>query len=142
MFLKQTMLAIFAISSLTITSSLSAHDHNKTNEKNSSFKHEIMQWAMPFAIGGAVFYAASYVPKKDIAPIGLIEKIRFHVGPKLVAIPKFYNDNKDAIQVATFATLVARYGTRAFNSFTDGIRFWNIKQGNINAFVNVPTEKN
>ena len=133
-----------------VVGSLLSVNHVTAEEESFLKKYENhIRWGVAAGVGLAVWKSATYQAVKDanghevfLAGLrGVVQKALAQAKPYVVAIPEFANKNKDAIQVTTAAVILARYGTNAINSFVDGLKFHNMKQGFPNAWVNVPAEE-
>lgn len=146
---KHHLAAAFVVGSLLSGNFICAE--TKQEQKKSllqQYENEI-RWGVAAGVGLVVWKCATHQALKDVdgkdivltGLKGLAHKAFAAAHPYVLALPRFADHNKHAIQATTAAVLLARYGTRALNSLSDGLKFHNMKQNFPNAWLNVPSEE-
>lgn len=142
--LKKNVAALLVVGSLlSISQSAIAHDPKEAQQESKYAQlKDAAHWGLALGVGAAAFYVAAHHKNLISDPKTAHDRIINYLAPKLVALPKWAEDNKHSLAIATALTTIVRYPLGWFNGFKKGYQYHIIKQTSIpNAWVGVPADE-
>jgi hypothetical protein len=146
LFKKNISLTLVIGTLLSFSQPIVAHHPKKEEQEASTYEQlkNAAHWGLALGASAAVLYVASHYK----TPINADQKTKYEKaiiswGHKLVAIPKWVDDHKHAVAIATPVAPIIKYGLKgSFNGFVKGLGYHIIKQASIpNAWFGIPADK-